>query len=89
MPVKSWKRFDGLSDGAKGDSGFWLGNILLGHRGMDTARREPRSLTVPSPTEIKKRRQFRKFSYRGIDLDQYVRPPTFFVQRLQPTPRAL
>lgn len=24
-------------------------------------------------TEIKKRRQFRKFTYRGIDLDQYVR----------------
>ncbi|KAI9036711.1 40S ribosomal uS19 domain-containing protein [Aspergillus affinis] len=26
--------------------------------------------------EIKKRRQFRKFSYRGIDLDQYVIIPT-------------
>lgn len=24
--------------------------------------------------EIKKRRAFRKFSYRGIDLDQYVAP---------------
>ena len=26
-------------------------------------------------TELKKRRQFRKFTYRGIDLDQYVRIP--------------
>lgn len=24
-------------------------------------------------TELKKRRQFRKFTYRGIDLDQYAR----------------
>lgn len=27
--------------------------------------------------ELKKRRQFRKFSYRGIDLDAYVIIPTF------------
>jgi hypothetical protein len=26
--------------------------------------------------EIKKKRTFRKFSYRGIDLDQYAAPPT-------------
>jgi len=25
-----------------------------------------------SPTELKKKRAFRKFSYRGIDLDQYA-----------------
>lgn len=25
-----------------------------------------------SPTELKKKRQFKKFTYRGIDLDQYV-----------------
>lgn len=27
-------------------------------------------------TELKKKRAFRKFSYRGVDLDQYVCPPT-------------
>ena len=27
---------------------------------------------VPPNTELKKKRTFRKFSYRGIDLDQYV-----------------
>ncbi len=26
--------------------------------------------------EIKKRRQFRKFSYRGVDLEAYVTPST-------------
>lgn len=31
-------------------------------------------------TELKKRRQFRKFTYRGIDLDQYVR--LFYLARL-------
>jgi hypothetical protein len=32
-----------------------------------------RSLTEhSSTTELKKKRTFRKFSYRGIDLDQYV-----------------
>lgn len=30
-------------------------------------------LTVAA-TELKKKRAFRKFSYRGVDLDQYVRP---------------
>lgn len=29
-----------------------------------------------SPTELKKKRAFRKFSYRGIDLDQYVPFPS-------------
>lgn len=28
-----------------------------------------------SYTELKKKRAFRKFSYRGVDLDQYVWPP--------------
>ena len=27
-------------------------------------------------TELKKKRAFRKFSYRGVDLDQYVCSPT-------------
>lgn len=29
---------------------------------------------MPQTTELKKKRQFKKFTYRGIDLDQYVRP---------------
>ena len=35
-------------------------------------------LTNHPTTELKKRRQFRKFTYRGIDLDQYV-PATLFI----------
>ncbi len=31
-----------------------------------------RWLTLRQPTELKKKRTFRKFSYRGIDLDQFV-----------------
>ena len=34
--------------------------------------------------ELKKKRTFRKFSYRGIDLDQYVQLPTTHVPA-QPT----
>ena len=30
---------------------------------------------MPSTTELKKKRQFRKFTYRGIELDQYVNAP--------------
>jgi hypothetical protein len=39
---------------------------------------ESESLTIPvlqnaeEAAEIKKRRAFRKFSYRGVDLDKYV-----------------
>jgi hypothetical protein len=33
---------------------------------------ETRSQGTSLSTELKKKRAFRKFSYRGIDLDQYV-----------------
>ena len=33
-------------------------------------------------TELKKKRTFRKFSYRGIDLDQYVHPQIHFPYNL-------
>jgi small subunit ribosomal protein S15e len=41
---------------------------ILGIRKIHRASR----WQISSPTELKKRRQFRKFTYRGIDLDQYV-----------------
>ncbi|KAL3475804.1 ribosomal protein S19-domain-containing protein [Aspergillus californicus] len=44
------------------------------HRHTHTQRTRPRTypLTATRSTEIKKRRQFRKFTYRGIDLDQLL-----------------
>ncbi|KAL9005740.1 MAG: hypothetical protein Q9188_001497 [Gyalolechia gomerana] len=44
-------------------------------RCFQSARRVEVLTTLPS-IELKKKRAFRKFSYRGIDLDQYVLPLT-------------
>lgn len=45
-------------------------------------------------TELKKKRTFRKFSYRGIDLDQYAAPhcllhPPLLLTTVRQTPRPL
>lgn len=52
------------------------------------------TLTYSPIAELKKKRTFRKFSYRGIDLDQYVRilialfpQPQLHRQILLQTPR--
>lgn len=42
-------------------------------RGDHTRTSEEQGADSFRQTELKKRRQFRKFTYRGIDLDQYVR----------------
>jgi hypothetical protein len=47
----------------------------IDRKSMGGNTRRTRELTCsPFTTEIKKKRQFRKFSYRGIELEQYVRP---------------
>ena len=53
-------------------SGFDEGGIRRTHQPKENMSR----WQFVCITEIKKRRQFRKFSYRGIDLDQYVHSPT-------------
>lgn len=47
-------------------------NVLMGNDGLT---RLFRIQNAEEAAELKKKRQFRKFSYRGIDLDAYVKPP--------------
>jgi hypothetical protein len=42
---------------------------------MVSPRCKNRADIMSSTTELKKKRQFRKFTYRGIELDQYVNAP--------------
>ncbi len=48
----------------------------FGIRGLSHTKmaNEPHHQNAEEAAEIKKKRTFRKFSYRGIDLDQYASP---------------